>query len=66
MSTRCQLSGGPRDDGAVQGDRGAETVGVGLGVPLLDAPVMITSARDEVPTPGERHLILIAAEAPAA
>lgn len=29
---------------------------------LLDAPVMITAAGDEVSTPGERHLILIAAE----
>ncbi|WP_079631388.1 hypothetical protein [Mycobacteroides abscessus] len=32
---------------------------------LLDAPVAITAAGVEVPTPGEPHLILIAAEAPA-
>ncbi|MBE5513711.1 hypothetical protein [Mycobacteroides abscessus] len=31
---------------------------------LLDAPIAITAAGVEVPTPGERHLILIAAEAP--
>lgn len=31
---------------------------------LLDAPMSITAAGVEVPTPGERHLILIAAEAP--
>jgi hypothetical protein len=32
---------------------------------LLDAPVMITSACDEVPVPAERHLVMIVAEAPA-
>ncbi|RIS68886.1 hypothetical protein D2E70_16130 [Mycobacteroides abscessus] len=31
---------------------------------LLDAPVMITSASDEVPVPAERHLVLIVAESP--
>lgn len=29
---------------------------------LFDAPVMITSARDEVAAPGERHLVMIVAE----
>ncbi|WP_018600935.1 hypothetical protein [Mycobacterium sp. 155] len=29
---------------------------------MFDAPVVITSAGAEVPTPGERHLILIVAE----
>lgn len=32
---------------------------------LLDAPVMITSARDEVQAPAGHHLILIVAETPA-
>lgn len=30
---------------------------------LLDAPVLITSARDEVPAPEGHHLVLIVAEA---
>lgn len=30
---------------------------------LFEAPVLITSASDEVPAPAERHLILIVAEA---
>ncbi|WP_182878296.1 hypothetical protein [Mycobacteroides abscessus] len=29
---------------------------------LLDAPVLITSARDEVPAPEGHHLVLIVAE----
>lgn len=33
---------------------------------LFDAPVVITSACDEVSTPGERHLVLIVAETAAA
>ncbi|WP_113964546.1 hypothetical protein [Mycobacterium shimoidei] len=32
---------------------------------LLDAPVMITSASDEVSAPTERHLVMIVAESPA-
>lgn len=31
---------------------------------IFDAPVVITSARDEVPAPEGHHLILIVAEAP--
>ncbi|TXI62491.1 hypothetical protein [Mycolicibacterium mageritense] len=30
---------------------------------MFDAPVVITSARDEVAVPGERHLVMIVAEA---
>lgn len=33
---------------------------------LMDAPVVITAASDEVPTPGVQHLIMIVAETPAA
>ncbi|WP_255773578.1 hypothetical protein [Mycobacteroides abscessus] len=29
---------------------------------LFDAPVMITSASDEVPAPAERHLVMIISE----
>lgn len=29
---------------------------------LFDAPVLITSASDEVPAPAERHLVMIVAE----
>lgn len=29
---------------------------------LFDAPVVITSAGDEVPAPAERHLVMIVAE----
>ncbi|SLJ23810.1 Uncharacterised protein [Mycobacteroides abscessus subsp. abscessus] len=29
---------------------------------LFDAPVVITSAHNEVSTPGERHLVMIVAE----
>ncbi|MDO3110434.1 hypothetical protein [Mycobacteroides abscessus] len=32
---------------------------------LFDAPVIITSARDEVSTPAERHLVMIVAESAA-
>ncbi|OBK02767.1 hypothetical protein A5637_16265 [Mycolicibacterium fortuitum] len=31
---------------------------------LFDAPVLITSASDEVPAPAERHLVMIVAESP--
>ncbi|WP_204354827.1 hypothetical protein [Mycolicibacterium llatzerense] len=32
---------------------------------LFDAPVIITSASDEVSTPAERHLVMIVAESAA-
>lgn len=33
---------------------------------LFDAPVVITAASDEVPTPGVQHLVMIVAATPAA